>query len=71
MTHEEPKLSVTSTAYPNGEVKLHEGNRMDKPKILPSNHPIVIAMRYKRAENEYRGQKELLKEAKRIINSKK
>lgn len=65
------QLSVTRTTYPNGEVKYHEGNRMDKPEILPSNHPIVIAMRYKRAENEYKGQKEVLKEAKRILNGKK
>jgi hypothetical protein len=67
----EEKLSVSHTCYPNGEVIHYGGKGMDKPKLLPSNHPIVIAMRFKRAENEYIGQKQVLIEAKRILNGKR
>ncbi len=41
------KLKITRTVFPNGDIlKYSEG--MDKPIILPSNHPDVIKMLYKR-----------------------
>lgn len=63
---EQVVLKVSSSAYPNGDYTEYK-NGMVKPELLPSNHPIVAAMRYKRAVNEFKGCKSALRQAKRII----
>lgn len=62
------KLAIKQTAYPNGDVDKYT-NGMDKPKLLPHNHPVVLAMRLKRSVNEFKGCKSALEEAKRILSA--
>lgn len=62
-------LSVKSSAYPNGDYTTYD-HGMPKPELLPSNHPIVAAMRYQRAENEFKGSKSALRQARRILAGK-
>jgi len=59
-------LAVTHTALPNGDV-INYAHGMPKPELLPSNHPLVLAMRYQRAENEFKGSKSALRQAKAIL----
>lgn len=62
-------LNVQSTAQPNGDYTKYD-HGMPAPEILPSNHPIVAAMRYQRAENDFKGSKSALRQARRILNLK-
>lgn len=63
------RLSVQSTAQPNGDITRYKQG-MPKPEILPSNHPIVAAMRYQRAVNEFKGCKSALRQAKKLLEGK-
>jgi len=60
------KLMVQSTEFPNGDKKEYNSG-MNKPELLPSNHPLVLAMRYQLAENEFKGSKSALRQAKAIL----
>lgn len=63
-------LSVQTTAYPNGDYDKYDCG-MPAPEVLPSNHPKVLAMRLLRAENEFKGAKSALRQAKKILNQTK
>jgi hypothetical protein len=60
-------LNIKSSAFPNGDYKTYSFG-MPKPELLPHNHPVVQAMAYQRAVNEFNGCKSALRQAKRIIN---
>lgn len=60
-------LNVTKTAYPNGDVDTYE-NGMPDLGLLPSNHPLVLAMKAKRHVNKLRKTRTLIQEASSIIN---
>jgi len=59
-------LKIQSTAYPNGDYTTYT-NGMPVPKILPSNHPDVLLMRYKRAVNTFKPKRSNIAIAKAII----
>lgn len=64
------KLRVSQSAFPNGDLIKYGAAGMPKPELLPTNHPVVLAMRYQRAENEFKGSKSALRQARRILNLK-
>lgn len=69
MTTTKTRQAVQSTAWPNGDYKKYEFG-MEKPELLPHNHPKVLAMRYMRAENEFKGSKSALRQARAILGLK-
>lgn len=62
-------LSVQTTAQPNGDYTRYS-HGMPAPEVLPSNHPKVLAMRLLRAENEFKGAKSALRQAKKILEGR-
>lgn len=63
------RLAVQSTAQPNGDYTRYDYGML-KPEILPSNHPLVLAVRYQRAVNDHKGSKSALRQAKKILEGK-
>lgn len=62
-------LSIKSTSFPNGDIVRYKVG-MPAPELLPHNHPVVLAMRYQRAENEFKGSKSALRQARKILGIK-
>lgn len=60
------KLKVQTTCQPNGNLTRYSDG-MDKPEILPSNHPAVLKMRLQRVQNVKRKPRTLIEEAGVII----
>ncbi|HEY4482395.1 MAG TPA: hypothetical protein VI489_06040 [Candidatus Brocadiaceae bacterium] len=62
-------LKVQSTVQPNGKTTKYS-NGMERPQILPSNHPKVLKMRLDRAMNVMKPKRSLIEEAGVIIQLK-
>jgi len=60
-------LRVQSSAFPNGDYITYSDG-MPKPRILPSNHPDVLKMRYQRAVNRYKPERTVTEQAQVIID---
>lgn len=64
-----PLLHIRSTAQPNGNQTSYKQG-MERPQILPSNHPKVLKMRLDRAMNLMKPKRGIVEEAGVIIQLK-
>jgi hypothetical protein len=68
MQYPTERLRVRSTVQPNGDRTKYEFG-MERPEILPSNHPKVLRMLLQRVEkNTFRKPRTLVQEAAVIID---